>query len=103
MIHTDSRACLISGPPGIGKSSMVKLLSESLGYETKFINASDNRSKTVIEGLIKDLCESQTLDHFKKRAEVRKTVVVMDEVDGVSGGHSDRGGIPALIRIIKNT
>ena len=31
----------------------------------------------------------------------RKTVIIMDEVDGC--GSSDRGGIAALIKVIKNT
>ena len=32
---------LISGPPGIGKSSAVRILSEVLGYEVLSTNASD--------------------------------------------------------------
>jgi replication-associated recombination protein RarA len=75
---------MISGPPGIGKTSMVELVALTLGMETMFINASDKRSKTAIEGMLTDLCESSTIDNFKKKS--NKTIIVMDEVDGVSGG-----------------
>lgn len=101
--NVNARACIISGPPGIGKSSSVKIISEHLGFETYFINASDKRSKTVVEGMLKDLCGSSTMDHFFKKKKNLRTVVVMDEIDGMSGGSSDKGGIPALIKIIKTT
>ena len=114
--NVNARACMVSGPPGIGKSSMVKIIAESLGWGVMEINASDKRSKAVVESMLKDLCESSTIDYFVKRnAEQRKasaekrrakeinnkTVIIMDEVDGCSS--SDRGGIAALCKIIKNT
>ena len=114
--NLNARACMISGPPGIGKSSMVSIIAKEHGFGVMSINASDKRSKQVIEGMLKELCESSTMDYFfkkdkqqrdidrKKRRENeqnRKTVIVMDEVDGC--GSSDRGGIAALIKVIKNT
>jgi replication factor C subunit 1 len=71
-------------------------MAKHLGFSCHVINASDKRSKNVIESLLKDLCANSTIDHLKNQ----KTVIVMDEVDGVSGS-SDRGGIAALIKIIK--
>ena len=97
-----AKACMISGPPGIGKTSMVKIIAESIGMETMFINASDKRSKNVIESMLKELTESSTMDHFRKGSTNLQTLVVMDEVDGCSG-NSDRGGIAALIKVIKST
>jgi replication factor C subunit 1 len=94
---------MISGPPGIGKSSMVRIISKELGFGLIEINASDKRSKTVIENMLKDLSESSTMTYYMenldtkecKKGKNRKTVIVMDEVDGCSS--SDKGGISALI------
>ena len=64
--NVNGRACLISGPPGIGKTSLVSIMANHLGYESMFINASDKRSKKVIETMLKDLCQSATVDHYFK-------------------------------------
>lgn len=64
---------MISGPPGVGKSSMVKIIAEELGFNLRVINASDKRSKSVIESMLKELSESTTMDYFiKKTADERK-------------------------------
>lgn len=67
MPNINARACMISGPPGIGKSSMVKIIAEELGFGIKVINASDKRSKSVIESMLKELSESSTMDYFFKK------------------------------------
>lgn len=71
--NINARAIMVSGPPGIGKSSVVKIIAKSQGFGIMEINASDKRSKATIEALLKDLCESQTMDYFfKKDVETRK-------------------------------
>jgi replication factor C subunit 1 len=67
---------MISGPPGVGKSSMVSIIAEELGFGVRIINASDKRSKSVIESMLKELSESSTIDFFvKKNAEERKEAI----------------------------
>jgi len=39
------KAVLISGPPGIGKTSSAKIICAALGYEVMEVNASDTRGK----------------------------------------------------------
>ena len=39
------RAALLSGPPGIGKTTTAHLVAKSLGFELIEFNASDTRSK----------------------------------------------------------
>ena len=58
---------MVSGPPGIGKSSMVKIIAEHQGFNVNIINASDKRSKSIIESMIKELSESSTMDYFFKK------------------------------------
>lgn len=116
--NVNARAALISGPPGIGKTSAARIVCAQLGYEVVEQNASDVRNKGAIEHAIKDLSMNKTLDYFSvsgvKKAEnnenalaaaigglaSQKSVIIMDEVDGVGAG--DRGGIAALIKVIKS-
>ena len=44
----NARACLLSGPPGIGKTSAARIVCRQLGYEVLETNASDTRNKNSI-------------------------------------------------------
>lgn len=63
---------MISGPPGIGKSSMVNIIAKEMGFGIMTINASDKRSKLVIENLLKQLCESNTINYFMEQVKLKK-------------------------------
>jgi replication factor C subunit 1 len=91
-----AKCVLVSGPPGIGKTSMVHLISESLQYDIQEMNASDERNKSTID---KKILSSQTHTIFKYFEKKSKKVMIMDEVDGMST--SDRGGISSLISLLK--
>ena len=43
------RAVLISGPPGIGKTTAAHLVGKNLGYNIVEFNASDTRSKKSLD------------------------------------------------------
>lgn len=88
---TASRAALLSGSPGIGKTSSALLLSRLNNCDPIEFNASSLRNKGSLVAQVKQLIGSQTLHR-------RRRVIIMDEVDGMA---SDRGGIPELVSIIK--
>lgn len=87
----------------------------NLGFEVLEMNASDTRNKNSIQSMLKDLSQNQSLDYFsvagQKKLDAnsnaaifgggtsKKSVIIMDEVDGVGAG--DRGGLGALIAVIK--
>ena len=95
----NSRCLMISGPPGIGKTSAVRLIAKSLNYDVLELNASDVRNKGSIEAVLQDLSKAKSIK--AALTDSLKTLIVMDEVDGVGGG--DRGGLGALLQIIKLT
>jgi replication factor C subunit 1 len=84
----ETRGILITGPPGIGKTTTVHLIAESLGYKVKEYNASDTRSVSMLRGLF-----------ALGIRRLIKEVIVMDEVDGLS----ERGGVGEIASIIKKT
>ena len=47
--HTEKfRSLLFIGPPGVGKTSIARILFKKYGYQIKEFNASDIRSKSLI-------------------------------------------------------
>lgn len=86
-------AALITGPPGIGKTSAAHLVAKELGYSILEYNASDARSASAIDKIFGGAGASHGV------APATKYITIMDEVDGMSG--SDRGGIGALAAVIK--
>jgi replication factor C subunit 1 len=95
------KAALLSGPPGIGKTTAAQLVCQHLNFEYIEKNASDQRSKKSMSNLSND---TYSLAHFsnKSSSSMVKYVLIMDEVDGVSG-NADRGGIQELILLIKRS
>jgi replication factor C subunit 1 len=101
------RAVIISGPPGIGKTTAAHLAAKLEGYDVIESNASDTRSKKLVENGVSDVMNNTSLlgyfagDGKKVDASKKKIVLVMDEVDGMSAG--DRGGVGALAKFCKKT
>ncbi|KAF5191114.1 Replication factor c subunit [Thalictrum thalictroides] len=103
------KAVLLSGTPGIGKSTSAKLVSQMLGFQAIEVNASDTRGKAdtkIVKGIggsransIKELVGSGSLNVNMDLSKQPKSVLIMDEVDGMSAG--DRGGVADLIASIK--
>ncbi|KAM7206344.1 replication factor C subunit 1 [Rhypophila sp. PSN 637] len=102
-----ARAIIISGPPGIGKTTAAHLAAKLEGYDVLESNASDTRSKKLVENGIADVLNNTSLHGFfagdgkKVDAGKKKMVLIMDEVDGMSAG--DRGGVGALAKFCKKT
>lgn len=95
------RAALISGPPGIGKTTSAVLVAEEAGRHILELNASDARSKTLLESSLMDVTGCQVLNFGKSNKDSSKRCIIMDEVDGMGAG--DRGGIAELIKLIKTS
>jgi replication factor C subunit 1 len=101
------RAVMIHGPPGIGKTTAAHLVAKLEGYDIVESNASDTRSKKLIENSLKGVLSTTSLmGYFSAgidavEASKKKLVLIMDEVDGLSAG--DRGGVGAIAAVAKKS
>lgn len=101
------RAMILHGPPGIGKTTAAHLAAKLEGYDIRESNASDTRSKKLVETGLKGVLDTNSLlgyfagDGKEVDAEKKRLVLIMDEVDGMSAG--DRGGVGALAAVCRKT
>jgi chromosome transmission fidelity protein 18 len=104
------KVLLLCGPPGLGKTTLAHVCAKQAGYEVLEINASDERSKDVVKGRIRDALGTENVKGMnvevgdqKIRKAARPVCVVVDEVDGVvsgSGGGGEGGFMKALIDLV---
>uniref|UniRef100_A0AAG5CZT0 Replication factor C subunit 1 n=1 Tax=Anopheles atroparvus TaxID=41427 RepID=A0AAG5CZT0_ANOAO len=99
------KAALLSGPPGVGKTTTATLVCRELGFDTVEFNASDTRSKRLLKEEVSELLNSKSLAGYfggKSDKVSSRHVLLMDEVDGMAG-NEDRGGMQELIALIKDS
>lgn len=104
------KVLLLSGPPGLGKTTLAHVCARQAGYEVLEINASDDRSKDVVKGRIRDALGTENVKganvevgENKVRRAAKPVCVVVDEVDGVVGGAGsggEGGFMKALIDLV---
>ena len=85
------KSVLLSGPPGIGKTTTATLVCKELGMSYVEMNASSTRSKNNLQDKVSQLLSNYSL--LTNSGSVNdKHVLIMDEVDGMAG-NEDRGGV----------
>ena len=87
-----SKAVLVYGHPGCGKTTTINFLANHFNLEIVELNASDFRSKNSIKESLGDLIKQKSF--FSK-----EKLILLDEIDGISS-HKDRGGVLEIISII---
>ncbi len=89
-----SKPALLLGPPGTGKTTLVHAAAEELGYDVMELNASDYRTKTVLERRLRPAMGGLTVFGSK-------ILVFLDEVDGLYG-RADYGGAEYVLKLISS-
>ncbi|GAB1600582.1 replication factor C subunit 1-like [Argonauta hians] len=100
------KAALLSGPPGIGKTTTAHIVCKEAGFSIVEMNASDTRNKSSLSGELTTLLKNNSLVDYcetgSSSSNGLKHCVIMDEVDGMAG-NEDRGGMAELIQLIKSS
>jgi replication factor C large subunit len=90
-----SKAVILLGPPGTGKTTLVHLVAMEMGVNMVELNASDTRTKEKLVQKIGEAISSTSL--FGER-----NLIFLDEVDGLSG-RTDYGAIDFIKESVKTT
>ncbi len=87
---------LLYGKPGTGKTSSAYALANELGWDVIELNASDQRTKSVIERVAGNASTTGTLFGGGRK------LILIDEADNLQGT-ADRGGARAIVDLIRGS
>lgn len=90
-----SRAVIVYGPPGVGKTASGYALAQDMGWEVMELNASDQRSKKLVQKSMEGSTQRGTMDGSKR-------LIILDEADNFHK-RLDKGGERAVIDQISKT
>ena len=79
------KGMLLSGPPGVGKTTIARAIAEDMGWTVIELNASDSRNATAIRKAATMGSTHRSLFHDPNKQE-QKTLILLDEVDHLGGG-----------------
>ncbi len=88
-----SKPLILYGKPGIGKTSSALALARDLGWEVVELNASDQRTRAVIERIAGEGSTTGSLLGAERK------LILLDEADNIQGT-ADRGGVKAIASVI---
>ena len=87
---------VLYGSPGIGKTTLAHLILQYFDYEIIECNASDTRTKKTIRESIGQISKVSVC--IDEKNIFKETAIIMDEIDGLSGGESN--SVQELIDIV---
>ncbi|KAK9916711.1 hypothetical protein WJX75_006133 [Coccomyxa subellipsoidea] len=95
-VRPPQKILLLCGAPGLGKTTLAHVVARHCGYRTVEINASDERTAATLQARISDAVQMQSV-----LGAGRPNCVIIDEIDGATGGSEGRGAIQALIKLVQ--
>lgn len=75
---------MLTGTPGLGKTTLAHIAARQAGYNVIEINASDDRTGAVVRNQISNVLDIQSIHSNCP------TLIIIDEIDGVSNSTSDQ-------------
>ena len=99
-VPNTKKVLLISGEPGLGKTTTAHLILEEYGFDVIEHNSSDIRGKKNMLTVLKRSIEyTNIVDIFNNNS--KPIGIIMDEIDNLCMGGADRGGFSTFLSIIK--
>ncbi|KAG0333301.1 hypothetical protein BG004_000897 [Podila humilis] len=90
----ERKVLLLTGPPGLGKTTMAHVIARQAGYNVIEVNASDDRTGAAVKGKIEAALEIQSILGSDK-----PNMLIIDEIDGVSTSGGEQSFIKLLVDI----
>ena len=95
----EHKVILLSGGPGLGKTTLAHVVAAHCGYRPVEINASDDRNSSNLLKRVVDAVEMKSV----VSGDNRPNCLIVDEIDGAAGGAEGRSAVLALVKVITAT
>ncbi|MGA8302321.1 MAG: AAA family ATPase [Thermoplasmata archaeon] len=95
------RAALLSGPPGVGKTSAALALAADFGWSVVEMNASDARNERAIDQVAGRASISHTLLEVPHSRGPARALILLDEADSLSGRATESARTTAAPPILR--
>ncbi|KAJ1565258.1 hypothetical protein HK096_003776, partial [Nowakowskiella sp. JEL0078] len=96
LLRPEKKVLLLSGPPGLGKTTLAHIVARHAGYNVVEVNASDERTGEALKNRLIGAVQTQSVMGNK-----RPNLLIIDEIDGAnSGGSGDQNFMNVLIDLV---
>jgi DNA polymerase III delta prime subunit len=92
--QSSNQGLFLIGPPGSGKTSVVRVFCQHYGYTVKEFNAFDCRNKKIIDNVIMKMIENVPID--SQMYHKKQYAIVIDELECMA----DKNSLNTIIKLI---